>query len=153
MSTKDLKCLLNKMSTQNDKKIIGRLEYVDIPSLGLYQATAKIDTGAYRGSIHVSDVQEIEENGEKKLQFRIVDKRHPELKDKVYKVSNYSVKRFRGTKVASHDRYVIPVSIKMAGEEVNIELSLSNRSGLRYPILIGRRALKGRFLVDVSKRY
>lgn len=142
------------MHQKRERKVIGRLEYVDIPDLDLKQVTAKIDTGAYRGSIHANQIEEIEEDGVKKLQFHIIDDFHPELNKKVHKVTKYSVKRFRGTEVDLHDRFVIPLTIKIAGEEIVAELSLSDRSALRFPILIGRRPIKrGRFLIDVRRRY
>jgi hypothetical protein len=135
------------------KKIIGRLEYIDIPTLDLKGISAKIDTGAYRGSIHANNVKEIQQDGKKILQFNILDENHPEYKDKVYEISDYSIHHFRGTKVDYHPRYVIPVELVISGEKVLAELSLTDRSDLRHPVLIGRRALKKRFLIDVDKKY
>jgi hypothetical protein len=138
---------------KNIKKKIGRLEYIDIPELDLYGISAKIDTGAYRGAIHATDINEVVENGIKKLTFKIFDEEHPEHKDKIYESLDFNIHKFRGTKTKLHDRYVIPLKINIAGEKIEIELSLTDRKGLRYPVLLGRRALKNKFLIDVDKEY
>jgi hypothetical protein len=134
-------------------KTLGRCEFVNIPSLGLNKISAKIDTGAYRGAIHTSFVSEIEENGKKKLQFKILDEDHLENKDNLYTVEDYYVKKFRGTQVPTHDRYVVPLEVEIAGKTIKADLSLSDRKDLRHPVLIGRRAIKKKFLVDVTKKY
>lgn len=142
-----------KKSQKQQKIIISRVEYIDIPTLNLKQISAKIDTGAYRGAIHANNIKEIEKDGKKYLQFNILDESHPEFKNNPYEMSDYSVKRFRATKVDTHERFVIPVEMIIKGEKIIAELSLTDRGDLRYPILIGRRALKKKFLIDVDKKY
>lgn len=141
----------SKKEKTSNKKVIGRLEYIDIPEFDLYKITAKIDSGAYRGALHVDDVKEIEENGIKKLEFHITDKFHPELKNNIYKTSKFKFKIFKSAKVKAHKRYVIPLKIKIGGKMLDVELSLVDRSRMKYPVLIGRRALKN-FLIDVDKK-
>ncbi len=135
------------------KKIIGRLEYIDIPTLNLNNISAKIDTGAYRGSIHANNIKEIEKDGKKVLCFNIFDDSYPNYDNLRFELENFSVRQFRGTKIDYHSRYVIPVEIIIAGEKIAIELSLTDRKDLRHPVLIGRRALKKKFLIDVDKKY
>jgi len=135
------------------KKIkIGRLESINIINLGLSGITAKIDSGAYRGSIHSTDIREEEENGRKVLKFKIFDENHPEYEDKTYSFDDYKVSKFRGTEVDYHDRYVIPVTLEISGRKIEAELSLADRKDLRYPVLLGRRALKKQFLIDVDQK-
>ena len=136
-----------------NKIIISRVEYVDIPCLNLKKISAKIDTGAYRGAIHANDIKEVVKNGKKILQFHILDESNPKLFKKPHEAEQYSVKKFRGTKVGYHDRFVIPLEIIIKGERITAELSLTDRGDLRHPVLLGRRALKNRFLIDVDKKY
>jgi len=140
------------MFTITKKTTIGRLESINITNLGLNDITAKIDTGAYRGSIHSTDIREVDEEGKKVLKFKIFDANHPEYKDKVYSFDNYKIRKFRGTEVDYHDRYVIPVTLEISGKKIEAELSLADRKDLRYPILLGRRALKKYFLIDVDQK-
>lgn len=134
------------------KKTIGRLEHVSIPKLGLFNVSAKIDTGAYRGAIHASEISVKKDNGKKILEFKVLDSEHPEYKDVFHRTTKFKKMRFKNTQSEAQDRFVIPIAINIAGEEVRTELSLSDRSDMRYPILIGRRALR-KFIVDVNKEY
>lgn len=143
-----------KFFKKENKKTIGRLEYINIPELNLYNISAKIDTGAYRGAIHATNIKEIvDENGNKKLQFNVLDEEHPESDNVIHSTDDYKTSKFRGTKTDLHERYVITVNVEIAEEVIEAELSLTDRKDLRHPILIGRRALKKKFLVDVNKKY
>ena len=142
-----------KLFKKSKRTRIGRLEYVDIPQLELFNVSAKIDTGAYHGAINAVDIEEIEEGGIKKLKFRIINKKNPENNHKFFKTKEYDQKFFIPTKADSHHRFVIPVKIDIAGKLVEADLSLTDRSDLRYDVLIGRRALKKQFLIDVDKKY
>lgn len=136
-----------------EKQIIGRLEYVNIPELNITGVSAKIDTGAYRGSIHASNIKEIERDGKKFLTFTLLDSDHNEYDGKVYEVDEYTTGKFRGTQVDYHERYVIPVTLEIAGKRIKTQLSLSDRKDLRFPILIGRKPLKRKFLINPARTY
>ncbi len=144
---------INRLFKKNKKTKIGRLEYVDIPQFGLFKISAKIDSGAYHGAINATDIEEIVEDGIKKLKFRIINKANPENNHKFFETTNYTQKYFIPTKVDSHYRYVVSVNIEIAGLCINADLSLADRSNLRHDVLIGRRALKNRCLIDVDKKY
>lgn len=142
----------NWFKTQNQKKIIGRIERVNIPQLDLYNVNAKIDTGAYRGSIHAENIKVVrmKKSGERKLKFNVLDPEHPENDTRVYKVSKFKKVKVRTSQTEFENRYAILLKIEIAGEELKTYLSLSDRKDMRYPILIGRKALKRKFLVDVG---
>jgi hypothetical protein len=53
--------------------------------------------------------------------------------------------------VAEH-RYIIQTTIKIFDEEIQTEFSLSDRDALRFPILLGRKILRNRFVIDVTKK-
>ena len=78
---------------------------------------------------------------------------HSDISDHTCEVSEFKTNKFRGTDGNPHERYVIPLNIIIGGKKENVELSLADRSSMRYPILIGRRVLKGKYLVDVNKKY
>lgn len=133
-----------------NKKIIGRLEYIDLPDFDMSGIVAKIDTGAYNGAIHATNIVEDEEGG---LTFNILDPDHPEFKDNVYKADDYIKKPVKTSRGFSEDRYFIPVTVVISGEVIKARLSLSNRKDMRYPVLIGRKVIKNHFIVDVSKKF
>ena len=140
---------------RNKKKLvqIGRVEKINIPKLDLYNIDAKIDTGAYRGTIHAEEIREIVKENTKILEFNVVDESSSENTKILHQTSDYRIVKVRSSQSPLDDRYAIPVVLEIAGKKIKTELSLSDRKELRYPILIGRKALKNRFLIDVSKEY
>lgn len=144
---------LFQMKTNIEKKIIGRLEYVDIPDFALSGIEAKIDTGAYNGAIHVSLVTEFEKEGKKYIRFILLDEEHPEYHGKVFETDEFTERRVKSSNGESQHRYAIPVTIILKGLELKTKLSLSNRKDLRYPILLGRKVIKKHFIIDASKTF
>lgn len=132
------------------KQIIGRIDKADFPELALSDLCVKIDTGAYTSSIHSHDIKEIEVNGERFVRFRILDPSHPLYNDIEFKVKNYKRKRVKSSFGHTEQRFVIQTQIAFFGEVYPIDLSLSERSEMKYPILLGRQFIQRRFIVDVS---
>ncbi|HMS32210.1 MAG TPA: RimK/LysX family protein [Candidatus Saccharibacteria bacterium] len=130
--------------------IIGRFEHVNIADV-LQTVPAKIDTGAYRSSVHVDSVEEVKlKNGETKLKFRLLG--HASSP----KTRVLSSKKFRKRIVVSSSghkqiRYEVNLKLKLAGKIFVTPFTLSDRSKTIFPVLVGRKALNGRFLVDSSK--
>lgn len=141
------------MNNKPDKKIIGRLEYVDIPEFDLYKIEAKIDTGAYNGAIHVSVVNEIIRDGVKYLSFVLLDEQHPEYHGRVYETDVFTERRVKSSNGEIQHRYVVETKIILNGQELKTKLSLSNRKDLRYPILLGRKIIKKHFIVDAGQTF
>lgn len=138
---------------ENNKKIIGRLEYIDLPDFGLSSIVAKIDTGAYNGAIHTTHVVEKEVDGKNVIEFSLLDSDHPEFKEDTYQVDDFQKRLVKNSNGDSELRYVVPTKIILAGEEIKVKLSLSNRKTLRHPILIGRKIIRKHFIVDVNKKF
>lgn len=141
------------MSLNTEKKIIGRLEYVDIPDFHLSKIEAKIDTGAYNGAIHVSLVTEFEKEGNTYIRFILLDEHHSEYHGKIFETDEYEERRVKSSNGEIQHRYAIPVTIILKGVELKTKLSLSNRKDLRYPVLLGRKIIKKHFIIDASKTF
>jgi hypothetical protein len=129
-------------------KILGRYDRVDLPELGLKNIHAKIDTGAYTCSIHCHTAEIV--NG--KLEVILMDEEHPEFTGMKFSFAHYEVRNIKNSFGEVERRYVIVTSIKIFDEEISAEFSLSNRGSLKFPILIGRKILRDRFLIDVKKK-
>ncbi|WP_419677871.1 ATP-dependent zinc protease [Aliarcobacter lanthieri] len=129
-------------------KIIGRKELVDILDLDLFGLDAKIDTGAYSNSLHCDDIS-IYNDGF--VHFKLLDKIHPSYHGRKIKLPIYKQKMVKSSNGASELRVFIQVSILFYGKRYKTVISLTNRKDMKYPMLIGRKFLVNRFLVDVSK--
>ena len=128
------------------KQIIGRRELVDFPELGVTGIEAKIDTGAYSNTLHCHAISV----KEKKLCFKVLDPSHPVFNQKEHSFEFFSQKKIKNSSGEAEKRYVIKTKIKIAGRVIKSIISLTDRGNMRYPVLIGRRLLKNKFVVDVS---
>lgn len=124
-----------------DKQMIGRQETADLPTFGLMNQTVKIDSGAYTSSI---DVVSVRNTGD--TLFVLFDK---ESEEKAFK--KFKTKRIKSSNGIVQERYVIKGIICLGETEYTTPFSLTNRSGMRYPILLGRKLLNKYFLIDTSK--
>ena len=131
-------------------KVIGRVDIADFVEFELEDIKLKVDTGAYTSSIHTHDVKVVESNGEEYLEFKLLDPSHPLYQDRVFRTKNFKQKRVKSSFGNVEHRYVINTKITLFGKVYSIQLSLSERGNMKYPILMGRRFLNKKFLVDTS---
>lgn len=141
------------MTVINQKQTIGRLEKVSFPDFGFINLDAKIDTGAYTAALHCHDIEVKNENGENILHFKILDPTHPEYNKQDFMFKSYSEKNIKNSFGDFERRYIISTRIKIGHRIVKTSISLSDRGNMRYPVLIGRKLLKKRFIVDVTETY
>ena len=133
------------------RDMLGRREVVDFPELNLFGVVAKVDTGSYRGTLHCSDFKLVQRGGIKYVKFRPLDPDHPSFKHQPVLFKDYKRAWVRPSSGHNQKRYVIETDIIVKGQAYRIEISLSDRNRMRHPVLIGRKFLKGKFLVDIDK--
>ncbi|OEK06638.1 ATP-dependent zinc protease family protein [Roseivirga misakiensis] len=131
-------------------KTIGRSDIVDLPDLNLSDIKAKVDTGAYTSSINCSRVKLKEVDGIKTLSFYIPGSRIHEKKARKFTTTQFQKRKIRSSNGMTESRYVIKTRLIIFGKERKLELSLADRSKMKFPILLGRKFLTDRFIVDVS---
>jgi hypothetical protein len=129
-----------------EKQIIGRRELIDFPELGLFGITAKVDTGAYTTALHCHDIYE--KDGI--LHFKLLDPSHPDYNEQEQKFSVYSQKEIKNSFGEIEKRFIIKTVIKIGRKRIKSVISLTDRGTMRYPVLMGRKFLNKRFIVDVS---
>jgi len=129
-------------------KTIGRVDRADFPELELEDISLKVDTGAYTSSIHCHQIKEVEEDGVKFIEFKLLDPSHPDYTSKLFKTKNYYKKAVKSSFGDVEKRFVVKTTIFIFGKEYTIELSLSERGQMRYPILLGRKFLNKKFIVN-----
>jgi hypothetical protein len=129
-------------------QILGRSDRVDLPGLGLESIHAKIDTGAYTCSLHCSRAEVV--NGQ--LEFVLLDEEHPEFTGMKFKFKKFTQREVKNSFGEAEMRFIIKTSIKIFDRRIKAEFSLSDREKLRFPVLLGRKILRNRFLIDVTKK-
>lgn len=132
---------------------IGWREWVRLPDLGVPHIKAKVDSGARSSSIHASEIEEFERDGQAWLRFRVhTDDRH----DEEVVLTEAAVLDFRSVRSSSgvaSKRYVIQTHVELMGERWPIELTLANRQKMGFRMLLGREAFRRRFVVDAGRSF
>lgn len=129
------------------KLVIGRAERVDFPTAEVFGVPAKIDTGAYRTSVWASDIHE--DNGI--LKFKLMGPTSEFYSGKECEVSKYEIVDVENSFGQKEKRYSIMFMVKVGHKSIRTNITLADRSKKIYPVLIGRKFLRGRYLVDVSE--
>lgn len=137
-----------KQAMAKKKKVIGRREKANFPSLGLDDIEVKIDTGAFTSSIHCADMKEIDG----KLHCNFLDESHPQYNQKELIFDHYEMTVIKSSNGISELRYQIVMPMVFGKKSYEVELTLSDRAEMKFPVLLGRKFLQqGKFIVDVSK--
>jgi hypothetical protein len=137
-------------SNQSKKTIIGRREVANLPQFGLNHVDVKVDSGAYTSSIHVTSCKEIEVEGTNLLEVVFLDENHPSFDNEKHYFQEFRIKKVKSSNGHEQHRYFIKCTIELLGRKIKTEFSLTERKGMRYPILLGRKLLNKRFLIDTS---
>jgi len=137
---------------KTDKLIIGRWDFADFLDFNIENVPVKIDTGAYTSSIRCSSIEEVETKDGKVLRYTILHKDHPiPVERRSFETKNYTTKRVRNSGGKTKMRYKIQTTVRMFGEDRLVEFTLAKRKRMKFPVLLGRKFLGSKFLVDSSK--
>ncbi len=141
------------MKSKKPLQIIGRSDIIDMPELGLHNVDAKTDTGAYTSSIHCSRIKKKKESdGTEVITFTIPGSKLHEKGLHHFKVPEFEEKNIRSSNGQIQKRYVIKTQIIIFGRKIRAEFSLADRSSMKFPVLLGRKLLQNRFIVDVTQK-
>jgi hypothetical protein len=137
----------------NGPVLIGWKEYADFPEWGLRRVKLKVDTGARTSVLGVTDCEVREVDGGLVARLRVPrGRKHPEhlLEIEVPVLRTVVVRNSGG---ASEERPLLETTIRLGPVVKRVRLTVTNRAGMRFRMLLGRLALAGDFVVDVSQKY
>lgn len=131
-----------------EKTVIGSTGFVDFGKRA-QKVPAKIDTGADSSAVWASNIR-IDKDGV--LKFSLFGKGSPYYNAKIFKRTDYSVASVRSAMGQEQVRYRTHFWVKIGGRKIKMLMNLSDRSKNEFPVLIGRRSISGKFIVDVSRK-
>jgi hypothetical protein len=136
-----------------ERATIGWREWIKLSGLGDAVVKAKVDTGARTSTLHAYDEKEFERQGEAWLRFRF----HPNQRDETTEVEAEArlvgQREVTASNGQSELRYVVETEAQIDGTSVPIELTLTRRDAMGFRMLLGRRALRGLFVVDPKRSF
>jgi|APTNR8051073442_1049403.scaffolds.fasta_scaffold13598_3 hypothetical protein len=132
---------------------IGRIEKVNLVDLGFLDLDSKIDSGASTSALHAQNIRKVKIEDKYYILFRMLDKSHPSYEDNDIKLPLYKIKRVKSSNGFTQKRYSIQTRMKLGKKIYRIEFTLTDRKDMKYPILLGTKFLKNKFLIDVSNKY
>lgn len=131
------------------KIVIGRAELLHFTGYDIADIPAKIDTGAYRSAVHASDIKL--KNKGKTLSFKLLGG-HPVCGKLAAEIETDNFNEVWISNSFGHreKRFEVKLRVKLGPKVFIATFTLADRSKKIYPILLGRKLLSGRFLVDTS---
>lgn len=135
------------------KRIIGWREWVALPALGIDALKCKIDTGAKTSALHAFYVETFEEGGKRMVRFGMHP--HQEETDTVVHCTTevFDVRTVSDSGGHREERIVIKTPLRLGEETFEAEITLTNRDSMKFRMLLGRRAMQGRYLVNPDASY
>ena len=125
---------------------MGWRELVALPELGLAAVPAKIDTGARTSSLHATVLDRFERNGRNYVRFAVdFGRQHVRQVCEAVQVDKRGITSSNGE---TQMRLIVKTPMRIGAVEFRAEISLADRSDMQFPLLIGRTALRRRFVVD-----
>lgn len=125
---------------------IGWREKVDLPQLGLHAIPAKIDTGARTSSLHATILEEFVRDGRDHVRFAVdFPAQHVRQVCEAVRVDWRGITSSNGE---TQRRMIIKTQLTIGDATFRAEISLADRSDMKFPMLIGRSSLRRRFVVD-----
>lgn len=133
--------------------VLGWREWLALPDLGVARIKAKIDSGARTSSIHAFDVRVFTERGAPHVAFVIRPHQRFRLPtvDCVAEIKDR--RKVRSSSGHQEERYVIETTVDLAGLTWPIELTLADRDEMGFRMLLGREAIRNRFLIDPNRSF
>ena len=132
--------------------LLGWREWLSLPVLGIVAVRAKVDTGARSSALHVRDQEVFLREGREFVRF-LLDTGVQDLPPQLAEAAVLDRRRVTDSGGNTSERIFIRTRLRLAGQAWQAEVNLTHRRNMLFPMLLGRTALAGRFLVDPASSF
>jgi len=133
--------------------VIGWREYVALPDIGATSIKAKVDSGARTSSLHAFDLEHFTRAGVEMVRFEVHPEQRSEAAAVTVEAELIDQRLVRSSGGHAVLRPVILTTIELLGARWEVELTLTRRDEMGFRMLLGRQAIRGRFLVDTGRSF
>lgn len=141
------------MAGRSRLKRIGWREWVALPDLGVPRIKAKLDTGARSSALHAFGVEHFRRRGKDMVRFAVHPLQRSAKREVLVEVEMLGERMVRSSNGVNALRPVILTRVELMGEAWPIEVTLASRDEMGFRMLLGRQAVRGRFLIDPGASY
>ncbi len=124
-----------------------------MPDLSIDRIKAKIDTGARSSALYAFDIEIVKEHHRDVARFKVHPFQHNDDDVVAAKAELLENRRVKNSGGKAELRPVIITHVSLRGEKWPVELTLTHRRGMQFRMLLGREAIRNRFLVDTGRSY
>ncbi len=136
----------NYMKKKIEQVTIGRSDRADFPDFDLRRINVKIDSGAYTSAIHCCKIS-LSEKGE--LEVIFLDDKDPNYTGKIHTFKEFIKKSVRSSNGITEERFIVSTKIRFHEHLYDLNLSMTFRGDMRFPVLLGRRFLtRNHFIIN-----
>ena len=141
------------MPRRKELPIVGWREWIALPDLGIPAIKAKIDTGARSSSLHAFDLETVQRGSRTFVGFGISPLQRSTFGRIEAEAEVLEYRRVKSSTGHLRERPVVVTTLALLGQEWDIELTLARRDQMGFRLLLGREAVRNRFLVDAGRSY
>jgi hypothetical protein len=133
--------------------LVGWREWCALPELGIAAIKAKIDTGARSSALHVERIEEFARDGERWVRFELIPRSRRRRTRIVIESPVVDERPVTDSGGNRGNRLFIRTRVVIGGHSWPIEINLTNRRSMMFPMLLGRTAIAGRLYVDPARSF
>jgi len=145
--------LITKKRVIKPKPRIGWREWVSLPQLGIDQIKVKVDTGARTSALHADNIEFYSRGSKRFVKFVVHPIQNSVDLELICRAEMVDRRRVKSSTGHSTRRPVIITVLELNGKKWPIEVTLVNRDVMGYRMLLGRQAMRNRFIVDPGKSF
>lgn len=144
---------MRRRESVTELPIIGWREWLGLPDLGIEQIKAKVDTGARSCSLHAMDLDIYRRSGREFVSFKVLPLQRTKTRAVRVRAPIVEHRTVRSSSGHESSRPVIRTTVHLLGQQWPIDLTLAARDEMGFRMLLGREAIRGRFLVDPQRSF
>ena len=134
------------------KQVLGWREWLALPELGIHAIRAKIDTGARSSALHVDSLESFQSNGREWVRFTVATG-PGDAKPVVVESTVHDHRPVTDSGGHVSERIFLRTRLLLAGQDFPVEINLTSRRNMLFPMLLGRTALARHFLIDPARSF